>query len=321
MLFEFLKAIFTTWEFRPVVLLFILLMGVLYLRGWLRLRRTVRNRRDNGRAQEDVRDQSEQGGLQGLATRWRLAAYIAGLIVLIISLLSGLDAYGTLLFWVHMVQHLLLLMVVPPLLWLGDPFIYSMWGLPRPLRLRMGGLFADPSPFRHVLQKVTSAGPAWLYVIAATWIWHDGKMYDLALRSEVVHDLEHLTFFVAGMIFFWHVVGSAPHIHHTMSYIQRAAYAVSEVPANMFLGVSIAFAAQPLFAYYTTVPRVWGISVMDDQRVGGIIMWILGSMMYLMVALVLIAQFLRSKDDEAPLSEKEQATDHAMPTSASTNES
>jgi putative membrane protein len=168
----------------------------------------------------------------------------------------------------------------------------------------MGGLFADPSPFRRVLQKVTAAAPAWLYVVAATWIWHDGKMYDLALRSEVVHDLEHLTFFVAGMIFFWHVVGSAPHIHHTMGYLQRAAYVVSEVPANMLLGVSIAFAAQPLFAYYTTVPRVWGISVMDDQRVGGIIMWILGSMMYLMVALVLIAQFLRGKDDEAPLSEK-----------------
>ena len=153
-----------------------------------------------------------------------------------LTAVGGLDAYGTLLFWVHMVQHLLLLMVVPPLLWLGDPFIYSLWGMPRPLRLRMSGLFADPSPFRHVLQKVTSAGPAWLYIIAATWIWHDGKVYDLALRSEVVHDLEHLTFFVAGMIFFWHVVGSASDIHHTMSYIQRVAYVVSEVPANMFLG-------------------------------------------------------------------------------------
>ncbi len=296
---EFLKATFTTWEFRPVVLLIIFVMGALYLRGWLRLRRTVRKRRDSGRLQEDGGKQSDQGGFQGLANRWRLVTYLTGLIILIVSLMSGLDAYGTLLFWVHMVQHLLLLMVVPPLLWLGDPFIYSMWGLPRPLRLRMGRLFADPSPFRKVLQKVTAAGPAWLYVIAATWIWHDGKMYDLALRSEVVHDLEHLTFFVAGMIFFWHVVGSAPHIHHSMSYIQRAAYVVSEVPANMFLGVSIAFASQPLFAHYTTVPRVWGFSVMDDQALGGTIMWILGSMMYLMVALVLIAQFLRSGDKEA----------------------
>ncbi|MCO6449852.1 MAG: cytochrome c oxidase assembly protein [Caldilineales bacterium] len=297
---QFLEAVFTTWSFRPGVILIPAIFAILYLRGWVHLYRVAEGRQHRRRRSQVSR---LSAGLEPrTAEPGRLIAYFLGLAVLLLALLSGLDAYASLLFFVHMIQHLLLIMIAPVLLWLGNPYPFLLWGLPRRMRLGTARLLAGPSTFRRVLTKVTAPGLALFYLVAATWVWHDSKLYNATLQNQYVHDFEHITFFVAGMIFWWHVTAATPRFHRRMGYLKRSLYALAPAPANMVLGVALSFAEQPLYPYYTTVPRVWDIPVMTDQMWGGVIMWLPGSMMYLMAALVLVAQHFREEEKKSPLS-------------------
>ncbi len=311
---ELLTAIFSTWEFRPEVLIVPLVFGILYVRGWVKLNTITSSHRSTRVSTRQGPDgRVVQPDSKRLAEPWRLVSYLAGLALLLIALLSGLDAYASMLFSVHMVQHLLIIMIVTPLLWLGNPYPFVMWGLPRSLRLKTSRLLARPSGFRQGLRTITTPFIAWIVLIAATWVWHDSKMYDATLRNSFIHDLEHLTFFIAGMLFWWHAVGASPFIHRPLSHLKRTGYVIAAMPPNMVLGAAIAFAAVPLYEYYTTVPRIFGISVMEDQMIGGVIMWVPGTMMYLIAALVLGAQHLRMEEKKAPLPHVHWASDEALP--------
>jgi putative membrane protein len=114
------------------------------------------------------------------------------------------------------------------------------------------------------------------------------------------------------MLFWWHVIGCAPHIHRRLSPIVRIGYVLSVVPASALTGIAIAFASEPIYRYYTTVPRLGGMTVMEDQMLGGTIMWIPGSMMYIIAALILIASLIRAEDRKEPLPDAEWAADEAM---------
>lgn len=275
---QVLCELFTTWEWRPEVLAPPLLLGILYLRGWLRLARI------------------ERATPRRLASPWRLLAYFSGLSILLIALLSGLDSFGSLLFIIHMIQHLLIMMVAAPLIWLGNPYPFVMWGLPRGLRRQANLLLATPSPFRRGLTQITHPFLAWLFLVATIWIWHDPALYDLTLRNDLVHDLEHLHFFAAAMIFGWHLTAAAPHFHRPMSHLKRAGYVLAALPPNMILGVALSFAAAPWYQHYVAAPRIWGVTVMADQMAGGVIMWVAGSMMYLLAALLLVGRHLAAEE-------------------------
>jgi len=274
-------ALLYSWDVRIDVLLTLTLLGALQFRGWMRLRRRGAVRFANG---------------------WRLASYMAGLLVLAIALMSPIDLFSDQLFFMHMIQHLLLMMVAPPLLWLANPFATGLWGLPRSWRLTVGDWFQGNSRLRPILRRLTAPGIAWMLFIVALLGWHDPHAYDLALRNEWVHNLEHLTFFVTAMLFWWHVVGAGPQIHGRMHPFLRIVYVLAAVPPNMLLGVAISLANAPIYIYYTTMPRIFGLSVMDDQTLGGLIMWIPGSMMYIVAALVLIAR-LFGNDRARPMPE------------------
>jgi putative membrane protein len=103
-----------------------------------------------------------------------------------------------------------------------------------------------------------------------------------------VHDLEHLTFFATAMLFWWHVTAAGPRIHKRFPLWARIGYLAAAIPPNMLTGVAIAFANEPIYTYYTTVPRLFGLTVMQDQMIGGVIMWVPGSMMYIMAILVFL---------------------------------
>lgn len=291
---DFLQTMFGTWELRPLVLAIPLLFGALYLRGWLHVYRRERDHPSVRITRAGGRRPSRQ------AEGWRLASYWGGLALLIVALTSGLDAYAALLLFVHMIQHEILLMFAPALLWLGNPFPFVIWGLPRSLRLRTSVLFAQPSPFRAVLARIGSPAAALLALVVVTWGWHDSTLYNLTLQNGLVHDVEHLMFFAVGMLFWWHVVGAAPHLRPPMSYLRRALYTVVAIPPTVALGASIAFASEPLYTYYTTVPRLWGLSVMDDQMYAGVIMWE-SIMNYIVAILVLVGLYLRGEEQKPTL--------------------
>ena len=259
------RALFSAWEVRPVILIVLLTMGTLYLLGWLRLRRQSTNHK--------------------LASRLRLTSYFSGLGIIALSLMSPVDRLGSQLFFMHMIQHMLFMMLAAPLLWLGEPFPMVLWALPANLRHSTGALFTRDSAFRRTLARCTSPGVSWLAFITIYLGWHDGQAYNAALYYDWVHDLQHITFFGAAMLWWWPVIGAAPHIHSHFPGWAKLPYIIGTVPPNMAVGVSIAFSSEVRYTYYESIPRFWGFSVMQDQQISGAIMWIIGSMMFIMTAL------------------------------------
>lgn len=285
------QALLGPWEWRLEVLAVIVPWAVFYTLGWRRLR-----------IQADSRK---------LARRRRLIAYWAGIIILSASLMSPVDRLGGQLLFMHMVQHKLTMFFAVPLLLLGNPFPFVLWGLPGSARKAIGGLFSRDSRFRQLLATTTRPGIAWLAFITVYYGWHDAMAYNLALRIDWVHDLQHITFFAVAMLFWWHVIGCAPYIHGRFSPWMRIAYVLTQVPPNMAVGVSIAFASNIIYTYYESVPRFWGFSVEQDQMLGGAIMWIQGSEMFIAAGLIILArQFMgkgNRRDPSTSTSEKREA--------------
>jgi cytochrome c oxidase assembly factor CtaG len=225
--------------------------------------------------------------------------------------MSPIDVLSGQLFYMHMIQHLLLVMIAPPLLLIADPMPIMLWGLPVALRLEVGRWLRPDARFRGVLRSVTAPGLVWLYTVAALVAWHEPIAYGATLESELIHDLEHLTFFGTAMLFWWHVIGAAPHIHRRLSRGVRIGYVLSVVPATALTGIAISFSSKPIYAHYTTVPRLGKMTVMRDQMLGGVIMWIPGSMMYIIAALILIARMVQAEDQVEPPSAPASATREA----------
>jgi cytochrome c oxidase assembly factor CtaG len=270
-----LSVLLLSWAWRPEIILSLGLAAALHLGGRWRLKKR---------------------GSARLVNPWRTVSYLSGLAVLWVALMSPIDVLSGQLFFMHMIQHLLLVMIAPPLLWLAQPMPVAMWGLPKSLRLEVGRWLRTDSPLRRAVRSLTTPGLVWLYFVAAVVGWHEPRLYNLTLESDLVHDLEHLSFFGTAMLFWWHVIGAAPRFHKKLSPGVRIGYALAAVPPNALTGISIAFATKPIYPYYTEVPRLWGISVLRDQMLAGVIMWIPGSMMYMVAALVLIAQMLRGQE-------------------------
>ncbi len=270
-----INALLSGWEWRVEVLLVALVLGGLYVRGWLTLR--------------------QKGHLLGRG--WRLACYVAGWLAVIIALLSPIDRLGGLLFWVHMAQHLLLIMVAPPLLWLAAPFPVGLWGMPAQARQLSATLLNRRSKARRFLRVAGAPGVVWLIFVTLLFAWHDPAAYNAALRSEWVHDAEHLSFFAIGMLYWWQMIGAAPIFSKRLTMPQRFIYAISAVPPNMVVGATLALASEPTYSHYLTVPRISTLTVMEDLHFGGLIMWIPGSMMYILAGIVALRFVLGGDSD------------------------
>jgi len=275
------RALLSSWEWRPEVLVVIVPLGMLYFVGWWRVRHLSAH--------------------QKLANRWRLASYEGGLGIIALALCSPIDRLGGQLFFMHMVQHMLMIMFAAPMLLMAEPFPIFLWSLPLTLRLAVARLFERDSLFRRGLAKATQPGAAWLIFITVYLGWHDPNAYDAALTYEWLHDIEHITFFLAALIYWWPIVGCAPHIHPRFPVWGKLAYLIGTIPPNMAIGVSIAFASQVMYPYYLGAPRIWRFTAMEDQQLAGAIMWIQGSEMYIMITLFVLGRMFLVKGKERPL--------------------
>ncbi len=294
------RAALSSWDWRPEVIITILFLGGLFVVGWRRLRTISGPARNRG----------------SLGASWRPVSYVAGLFVIGFALMSPLDVLVQQLFFMHMIQHLLLIMVAPVLLLLPNPMPFLLWGLPPRARLATGGalghILHKESMIGRILRKLTGPMAVWFIMIAFIVGWHDPNMYNAALGSELVHDLEHITMFVAGMLFWWTVTGAGPRLHKNLSRPAKIAFVIAAIPPNMALGAALAFAQQPIYSFYSDMPRLWGISVLDDQRISGIIMWIPGSMMYFLAALTLLFLILSGEEKKPLPQDKPWLADEAL---------
>lgn len=285
------RAVLLSWNWQIEVIVVLVVMATLYTRGWWRLRRRTGVALDRRSSRSRSR----------LAVRWRLLSYWIGLFFVVLALLSPIDPLGQQLFFMHMIQHLLLIMLAPPLLLIANPMPFVLWGLPDGLRFRVGYFLAwllrKDAPFRRGLLFTTNPGFLWMFWVIALFAWHDETLYNAALELEWVHDAEHLSFFLSSMLLWWNVTNAGPRIHKKISLLARIGLLIATVPPNMLLGVILSF-SDPIYSYYETVPRLWDIGLKADQQIGGVIMWVPGSMMYLIAALILIARLLSGEEQK-----------------------
>jgi len=181
-------AFVRSWPFEPWVLFSLLLTAGVYLRGWLVLK---------------GRD----------ARRWprgRLVAFLAGLAVVFLAVASPIEPFAALLLQVHMLQHLLLMMVAPPLVWLAAPLFPLLRGLPQPVRTYWVAPVFRASLVRRFFAKLTHPVPALLVFTAATWIWHLPSFYELAMVSDRWHYVMHSIFLGTALLFWYPVVRPFP---------------------------------------------------------------------------------------------------------------
>ena len=222
----------------------------------------------------------------------RAPAFFAGIAVLFLALDSPLDTLGdTYLFSAHMVQHLLLILIVPPLLLLGMPasLVERARRVPR-MRCSMSALGAP--------------AVAWGLGIGTMAVWHIPALYEAALVSGGVHVVQHLSFLVTGTIFWWPVV--APAGDARLDPLPAVLYLVAAALAGSVLGIVITFARVDLYpAYLLPVDRLgieplirngWGLSPDVDQELGGLLMWIPGGLVYLCAILGVMARWYRTSE-------------------------
>ena len=217
---------------------------------------------------------------------WRPVAFLAGLALLALALCSPLDPLGHFLLQAHMIQHLLLMLVVPPLLWLGAPVAPILLGMPQPLRRAVArGLAARP--VRRATAVLGHPAFGWIAFIAAFWLWHFPALYDLALGSDAWHRVEHLCFLATALLF-WRPVILAWPARSPWPRWAMIPYLVLGELQNTLLSAILAFSDRVIYPAYEAGPRLWGVSALEDQSIAGAIMWVPGSLAFLLPLLWLV---------------------------------
>ena len=207
----------------------------------------------------------------------RLVAAAVGFAALTLALSDDLDAAGHALFVVHMAQHLLLISVAAPALLLADPFAVTLWGLPLRARRVFCRALTPGRALRRIVAQITRMTLTWPVYVLILWLWHLPGPYDAALRSGLVHDVEHVMFFGAAILFWWPVLEPGLRFRPRPHPGARVAYLVLGALQSAALGLVLASRAEPLYAMYATTSPAWSLSAADDQAWGGVLMWGVGS--------------------------------------------
>jgi putative membrane protein len=213
--------------------------------------------------------------------RWRAASFYCGLLVILAALATPIDTLSEKLFWVHMVQHVMLLTVAAPLIVLGAPWS-SIWR-PLPLGLRRSvartvGRADWCAPVRALGRLLSRPLPAWIAFNVNLVAWHVPAAYDLAVRNRAVHDLEHVSFLLFAVLL-WAQVLDSPPLRARLSAIHRVYYIASSAVVGWIVALVLVFASSPLYPAYAHIARrPGGISALADQQLAGGVMLVPGSL-------------------------------------------
>jgi cytochrome c oxidase assembly factor CtaG len=230
--------------------------------------------------------------------RIRAWYFYSGLIVILIALASPIDTLADKLFWVHMVQHVLLLSVAAPLIVLGAPW-NSIWR-PLPLGFRRSlaktvGRAGWAAPLRSLARLLARPIPAWIAYNVNLVIWHIPFAYDAAVGDRAIHDVEHTTFLLFGILLWAQVIDSPP-LRARLSQIQRVYYIVAASVVGWLIALVLIFSTGPLYPLYAHLRhRPGGISALVDQQLAGGMMLLPGSLAMTLYVFIQIYRWLGSE--------------------------
>jgi putative membrane protein len=257
------------WNLEPWLLVFLGAAGVGYAVGLRRL-------------------WSHAGGARGVAPlqAW---AFAAGWLSLVVALVSPLDPLGSRLFSAHMVQHELLMVVSAPLLVIGRPLATWTWALSPAHRKVVGRLFQKRG-WVGLWSTLTDPLVAWALHALALWAWHIPAAFDAALEHEWLHITQHFTFLGTALFFWWAVLG----------HDQRGRYGPGHSTLYLFttmmhtgaLGALLSLAPTPWYAGYIPHTAALGFDPVEDQQLGGLVMWVPAGLAYVIAALAVLGRML-----------------------------
>ena len=219
---------------------------------------------------------------------WPTFWFALGWISLVFALDSPLHELGEQLFWVHMTQHEILMLISAPLLVLGRPLVAFLWALPPAWRDRAAG-FGRSRLFKSVWTFASFPLSAWLLSALALWVWHIPRLFDQTLRSDWMHAAQHATFLGTALIFWWPVINRT----HVLGYGGGLLYIFTTIMHTSVLGALLTFAPRPWYSSYVVTAPSWHLTALEDQQLGGLIMWIPAGTLLLVVALVLFVKWMK----------------------------
>ena len=265
-----IQAIFDDWSPPIFLTTMVLLSAIVYTRGWFVVRKT--------RAAQFFVS--------------RLAAFLSGLALLWLAIGSPMDGFADALLSAHMVEHLLLMSFVPPLLLLGDPQVPLLRGLPHILTVHLLGPLLRLKALRTLGRFLTRPLVAWLAMNLIFLGWHVPSAYDFALEHERWHDFEHICFLSSSILFWWPLIRPWPTSARYPGWFMIP-YLVGADIVNTALSAFLAFCDRPVYTYYLAQPNRFQINPMTDQVVGAVIMWVVGSMVFLIPAVFITVNLLQ----------------------------
>lgn len=260
------------WSFEPVVVISLVLSAWLYARGIRRM------------ANRSLIDRTS-------------LAFWGGWLGLLIALVSPLDAMGSALFAAHMTQHEVLMLIAAPLLILGRPL--APWLLALPLRARhaladMGRVEAVRGGWRWLISPVV----AWLLHAAILWVWHAPVLFQATLTNEWVHAAQHASFLGSALLFCEALLYG---IERSRAYGAAVIYIFTTAVHTSLLGALLTFSNTLWYPAYAATTEAWGLAPLEDQQLGGLIMWVPAGVVYLVAGLGFLALWLRASERSAAL--------------------
>lgn len=267
--------VWSAWTPEPVVVATLLVVAVLYARGLTRLWSAA-----------------ERGA--GVR-RWEAGAFATGWMVLAISLMSPLHSLGSALFSAHMTQHELLISVAAPLLILGRPMIPFVWSFSPKWRRTLGG-WTKPLSVRGAWRFSSRPSVAFSLHAMALWAWHLPGPYQATLSSEMMHSLQHVSFIATALLFWWAILSARGERRSRGSALIYLFLTLLQTGA---LGALLAFSPTLWYPAYAETTPAWGLTPLEDQQLGGLIMWIPGSVAYLAAGLWMFGGWLRESESRS----------------------
>lgn len=291
-----LSELAVAWEFDILVIVSLLVAAVFYAIGLVRLWR--------------------RAGIGRGVRVWEASCFVAGWLTLVIALVSPLHTWGNVLFSAHMVQHELLMLVAAPLLVLSRPLVAGLIALP-PRWARWVAHRARRPPWQAAWHFLSGALVAWLIHAAVLWLWHVPVLFDATIESDFVHALQHLSFVVSALLFWWAIVHSQP---RASSLGIAVLYLFTTALHSGLLGALITLTRSAWYTAYFDTTAAWGLTPLEDQQLGGLIMWIPACSVYILAGLALFAGWLQQSANRTLRAEQASITvpSPTLPASAAT---
>ena len=223
---------------------------------------------------------------------WRHVSFVGGWLALSFALTSPIHELGEQLFSAHMLQHEILILVSAPLISAAHPAATCLWAFAPRHRVNLGG-WIHTAESTWLLIFITRPLTAWLLEALALWVWHIPALYQATLTSDLIHAAQHLSFFVTAVLFWSALYGVG---RSAMSYGAATVYVFGTAVHCSALGALLTFSTVLWYPAYVNTTKSWGLTALQDQQLGGVIMWVPSAVVFIVIGLVLFARWLVESD-------------------------